>query len=130
MTRSRYRSSNSPYYKPAVDIDRLPGDVAAALRGEEDRHRHDVERLLPAPQRHDATDLLGGPLLVGLSLLRCLLPIPRLPHGPVQRRLHHARTERIDAHSVGGQVPGGTLHEIDEGRLRGTVRRIGLRADL
>src|SRR5439155_23299121 len=59
----------SAHDEAAIDVDRLAGDVAAALRGQEDGHRCDVPWLLPATQRDDPADLLGGPVLVGLTLL-------------------------------------------------------------
>jgi hypothetical protein len=117
-------------HKPAVHIDRLPRYVLGPRGGEKDRHRGDILGLLPAAQGNHAADLVVPPFFEGEALLGGLLPRPCLPDRPVQRRLHHARAEAVDADVVGGKVLRGTLREVDQRRLRGAVRRVGLRADL
>src|SRR5262245_51881002 len=101
MDHSPWQVVSAPlfHYVAAVDVDRLPSDVERPGRGQEHRHGGDVFRSLPAAQRHDAADLLTGPLLVRLMFFGGLLPGPRLPDCPVQCRMHHAPAQSVDPHS-------------------------------
>src|SRR5881397_2937397 len=49
---SRTPSRRSVEDDPAVDVERLPGDVAGAGRGEEHRQRRDVLGLVRTPERN------------------------------------------------------------------------------
>src|SRR5690348_10020468 len=70
--------TRSAHTKAAVHIDALSGDIMGPCRRQENGHRGNILRLLPAPQRHDAADLVAGPLLVALAALLRLLARPRL----------------------------------------------------
>ena len=49
------------HHLAAINADRLAGDVRRVVRREEDRHRRDLRRRLPAPERRHLADFFLGP---------------------------------------------------------------------
>lgn len=116
--------------EPAIHVDRLTGHVAGTFGRKKDDHIGDVLRGLPPLERNDLLNLAFGPLFVAQFPLIGLQVAPGLPHRSIERSLNHAGADRVHADSVGCQVFGQALGEIDVRCLGCRIRRIGLRTDL
>src|ERR1700734_1434053 len=97
----------------AIDVDGLPCHLRCSCRGEKRHHVSNVLRLLPTTKRCDGPYLIARPVVVGTTLLRRLLIVPRLPDTLVERRAHHTRAHDIDANSMRSEVLCHALREVD-----------------